>query len=120
MIAVSISSHEITLEDKTLEEIVNSRMKQMSNINKLSQKIYKQINSDDYLILNENILKLKHSATKFQMLFPPESQGGNAKNLMWEEMTLFNEYNEKFLYDINSIGLNLYFFFIDFIIFHLS
>ena len=79
----------------------------MSNINKLSQKIYKQINSDNYEILNENILKLKHSAKKFQMLFPPESKGGNAKNLIWEDRVLFNDYNKKFLYDIDTMLLSI-------------
>ena len=50
MISISISSHEISLEDKDIEKIINERMKHMSNINKLSQKIYKQINSDNYEI----------------------------------------------------------------------
>ena len=39
MISISVSSHEVTLEDKNIEEIINNRMKHMSNINKLSQKI---------------------------------------------------------------------------------
>ena len=107
MISISISSHEISLEDKDIEKIINERMKHMSNINKLSQKIYKQINSDDYEILHENIINLKHSASKFQMLFPPGSQGGNAKNLIWEDTILFEELNKKFLYDIDSMLISL-------------
>ena len=100
-ISASVSGHVVTLENKNLEEIINARMKNMSTINKLSQKIYKQLNLDEPLILKENILQLKHAASDFQAQFPPNSEGGNAKNLIWENKKLFNEYNEKFSYDIN-------------------
>jgi len=96
-------NHEVKLKNKTIEEIINLRIKKMSMINKLTQKIYKQLNTDDYEVLKENTIELKHSADDFQMLFPNESQGGKAKNLIWEEKKLFDKYNEDFLYDINSM-----------------
>ena len=101
IMAFSLSSHEIKLENKTTEEIINSRMKKMNIINKLSQKIYKQLNSEDFILLNENTLELKHAAIHFKKLFPINSEGGKAKNLIWGNKLLFDEYNNNFLNDIN-------------------
>ena len=100
-------SHEIKLKDITTEEIINTRKKKMSIINKLTQKIYKQLNTDDYEVLKENTIELKHSADDFQMLFPKESQGGKAKKLIWEDKKLFDKYNEDFLYDINFMLVSI-------------
>ena len=107
IITMSVSSHEISLEDKEVEEIINIRMKKMSNINILSQKIYKELNSENFESLKENTLELKHSADDFQMLFPPNSQGKNAKNLIWDDKILFNEYNKNFLFDIDSMLISI-------------
>lgn len=107
IVTMSVSSHEVILEDKTTEEIIDARMKKMSNINTLSQKLYKLLNLDNYEILKENTLKLKHAAVDFQILFPENSQGGKAKNLIWEDRKLFKRYNDDFLYDINSMLNNI-------------
>ena len=107
VMAMSVNSHEIELDNKTKEEIIDIRMKQMGNINILSQKIYKQLNSDNYDILKDNTLKLKHAAIHFQTLFPLNSQGGKAKKIIWEDKKLFNKYNDDFLYDINFMLVNI-------------
>lgn len=100
-------SHEIVLEDKTAEEIVNTRMKKMSVINKLSQKIYKQLNVESFDLLKDNTLQLKHAAIEFATLFPDNSEGGNAKEIIWQDKELFKEYNNNFLDDINSMLINI-------------
>ena len=105
----SVSSHEVTLENKTNEYLINTRMKNMSTINKLVQKIYKKFSSADfdfnntleYDYLKESALNIKHAAIDFKELFPPNSQGGKANNLIWEDKILFEEFNDNFLIDIN-------------------
>ena len=92
IIPFSLSSHEVKLDNETTEKIINTRMKKMSEINNLSQKIYKQLNSDNFDILKENTLKLKQASIDFQDLFPHNSQGGKAKNIIWIEKILFDEY----------------------------
>ena len=104
---VSAFSHEIKLENKVAEDLINNRMKIMNNINKLSQNIYKQLNLKDFDLLNENTLKLKHAATDFNKLFPINSRGGKAKDLIWENRILFDEYNDNFLNDINLMLINI-------------
>ena len=103
----SITSHEIDLENKTIEEIVNNRMKKMSIINNLSQKIYKGLKSEDFESLEENSINLKHAAMDFKKSFPADSKGGNAKELIWVNKILFDEYNDKFLNDINSMLVHI-------------
>lgn len=101
--SIPVFSHKIELDDKTTEEIVNTRMKKMSIINKLTQKIYKHLNSEDFKLLKDETLELKHAAVEFAGLFPENSEAGNAKKIIWEERELFDEYNSNFLNDINSM-----------------
>ena len=105
--ALSVSSHEVNLKNYVTEEIINTRMKEMSSINNLSQKIYKQLNLADFTLLKNNTIKLKHSAIDFKKLFPINSKGGKAKNLIWEDRILFNEYNDNFLNDINFMLIDI-------------
>ena len=100
IITFSVTSHEIQLDDKNAEEIINTRMKKMSMINKLSQVIYKQLNSEDLVALKENTLKLKHAASEFKELFPINTKSENAKKLIWGNKKLFNQYNDNFMKDI--------------------
>lgn len=107
IVSLSVLGHEINLENKTIEEIVDTRMKQMSIINNLSQKIYKQLNAKNFDILQENTLKLNHAAIDFKKLFPVNSEGGKAKKLIWEDQKLFNEYHNNFLSDISFMLIDI-------------
>ena len=107
MITSSVTTHEIKLEGKSIEEIISERMKTMSMINNLSQKIYKQLNKKDFNILKDNSTKLKHTASEFKKLFPVNSEGGKAKKLVWVNKKLFNEYNDNFIKDINSMIIDI-------------
>jgi|TARA_B110000196_G_C21145128_1_gene666156 cytochrome c556 len=107
IIAFSVSGHEVKIEYKTTEEIINARMKKMSLINNLSQKIYKELNLADFDLLKKNTLELKHAATHFKKLFPINSKGGRAKNLIWEKKILFDEYNDNFVSDIDFMLINI-------------
>ena len=95
----TVFSHEINIEDKKIEEIIKLRMKNMSVINALSKKIYKDLNSGDFMILKNNTSELKDNIYEFKQLFPKGSIGGKAKELIWEDKKLFNEYIEAFLRD---------------------
>ena len=100
--------HIVELADKSAEEIINDRKKIMSTINKLSQKIYKELNLSDFDFLKKKTLELKHSASDFKNYFPKNSKGGKAKKKIWDNKTLFDKYNNKFISDINLmlIGIN--------------
>jgi cytochrome c556 len=101
------AAYEVKSENGSTDEVINARMKIMSNINNLSQKIYKQLASEDFESLEETTLELKHLAMDFTGLFPLNSKGGNAKILIWENMELFEEYNNNFLDDINLMLSNI-------------
>ena len=107
IIPFSLSSHEVKLDNETTEKIINTRMKKMSIINKASQKIYKQLNSPDFQLIKKDILKLKHAAIDFKDLFPINSNGGKAKNLIWENKELFDKYNDNFIKDIDFMLINI-------------
>ena len=100
-------SHEVSIKDKNVEEIVKLRMKAMSQINSLSKKIYKNLESADFKKLNEYALELKHNTNEFKLWFPENSIGGKAKELIWKDKKLFDEYIETFLKDINLIIKNI-------------
>ena len=97
----SVFSHEIEIGDKSIDEIVKLRMKNMSTISSLSKKIYKNLNFADFKKLNENTIRLKHNITEFKELFPENSIGGKANKIIWEDKELFNEYIEVFLKDVD-------------------
>ena len=96
-----IFSHEIELEDKKVEKIIKLRMGNMSAINSLSKKIYIDLNSADFKKINENTIKLKHNVIEFKELFPEGSFGGKSKEIIWEDKSLFNQYIDTFLKDID-------------------
>ena len=75
----SAYNHEVKIADKNIEEIVKSRMNNMSKINSLAKKMYKNLSDSDFKSLNDNAIKLKHNANEFKKLFPKESYGGKAK-----------------------------------------
>ena len=101
--AMPTLAHEVKMEDKKIEKIVNLRMKNMSTISSLSKKIYKDINSKDFESLNKNLLELQHNALEFKNSFPEGSMGGKSKKIIWDEKDLFNEYADNFLKDINLL-----------------
>ena len=103
----SVSGHEIKLEDKTAEEIINARMKQMNIINKLTTNIYKKLNPDNFKMLKEETIKLKHAASEFKELFPINSKSENTKELIWEDKELFEVYNNNFIEDINFMLISI-------------
>ena len=107
LLTFSAKSSELKIENQIAEEIINIRMKKMSIINNLSQKIYKQLNSVNFINLRENTLILKKTAIDFNKLFPINSKGGNAKNLVWDNKILFDEYHNNFLNDINAMLINI-------------
>ena len=107
IITQSIYANELELADKTNEEIIDDRMKTMSIVNKLAQKIYRQLSTEDFESIKKDTLELKKSAVKFKHFFPVNSNGGKAKDLIWENKVLFDEYNDKFINDINNMIINI-------------
>ena len=82
--------HIVELTDKSAEEIINDRKKIMSTINKLSQKIYKELNSSNFDFFKKKTLKLKHSVSEFKNYFPKNSKECKSKewdlgqkNIIW-------------------------------------
>ena len=72
-IPLYVLAHKITLEDKSLEKVVNERMAIMQKIKSTSSKLYRLINSDQYeemLELNETLL---HSASEFKDFYPEKA-----------------------------------------------
>ena len=107
LITFSVLSNEMESKNKTTKEIIDTRMKKMTIINSLSQKIYKNLASTDFGTLKEYTIQLKDSAIDFKKLFPINSKGGKAKNLIWENKMMFDEYNDNFLADINLMLINI-------------
>ena len=100
-------SHEINIEDKTVEEIVKQRMGNMSKIKAYSSKMYPLTMTgefDEIKLLNEELL---HAAKDFKELFPEGSQGGKASNLIWEDRKTFDLYNDNFIKSIEDIALSI-------------
>ena len=100
-------AHKVTLEDKSLEKIVNERMAIMQKIKSTSSKLYRLINSDQYeemLELNETLL---HSASEFKDFYPENSQAEGASDNIWSDRETFNEYNQNFEDDIEMISLSI-------------
>ena len=100
-------AHKVTLEDKSIEKIVNERMAIMQKIKSTSSKLYRFINSDQYeemLELNETLL---HSASEFKDFYPENSQAEGASDNIWSDRETFNEYNQNFVDDIEMISLSI-------------
>ena len=100
-------SHEVNIEDKTVEEIVKQRMGNMSKIKAYSSKMYPLTMTgefDEIKLVNEELL---HAAKDFKELFPGGSQGGKASNLIWEDRETFDLYNDNFIKSIEDIALSI-------------
>ena len=100
-------SHEISIEDKTVEEIVKQRMGNMSKIKAYSSKMYPLTMTgefDEIKLVNEELL---HAAKDFKELFPEGSQGGKASDLIWKDRETFNLYNDNFIKSIEDIALSI-------------
>ena len=100
-------SHEINIEDKTVEEIVKQRMGNMSKIKAYSSKMYPLTMTgefDEIKLVNKELL---HAAKDFKELFPEGSQGGKASDLIWEDRETFNLYNDNFIKSIEDIAISI-------------
>jgi len=100
-------SHEINIEDKTVEEIVKQRMGNMSKIKAYSSKMYPLTMTgefDEIKLVNEELL---HAAKDFKELFPEGSQGGKASDLIWEDRETFDVYNDNFIKSIKDIAISI-------------
>ena len=100
-------SHEVNIEDKSVEEIVKKRMGNMSKIKAYSSKMYPLTMTgefDEIKLVNEELL---HAAKDFKELFPEGSQGGKASDLIWEDRETFNLYNDNFIKSIEDILISI-------------
>ena len=102
-----IFAHTVTLEDKSIEKIVNERMALMQKIKNSSSKIYRLIASNEFEEINELNKILLHSAMEFRNYYPEGSQHKDASDTIWTDRDTFNEYNDKFVNDIEMIGLSV-------------
>ena len=110
-----LMGHKVTLEDKSLEEIVNNRMALMQKVKSTSSQIFRLLKTNDYeaiLELNETLL---HAATEFKDHYPEGSQHKGASEAIWltkddpdnlEKVDTFLEFNNKFVSDIEMISLS--------------
>ena len=101
-----LMAHKVSLEDKTLEEIVNNRMALMQKVKSTSSQIFRLLKTNDYdaiLELNETLL---HAATEFKDHYPEGSQHKGASEEIWNDRETFNELNDKFVSDIEMISLS--------------
>ena len=102
-----IFGHTVTLEDKSLEEIVNNRMALMQKIKSISSQISKLLQSDDYDTIIELNNTLLNSAKEFKGAFPEGTQYKTASDEIWNDRDSFNEYIDKFINDIEMIGMSI-------------
>ena len=66
-----LMGHKVTLEDKSLEEIVNNRMALMQKVKSTSSQIFRLLKTNDYeaiLELNETLLHTQHRILKITIL----------------------------------------------------
>ena len=102
-----LMAHKVSLEDKSLEEIVNNRMALMQKVKSTSSQIFRFLKTNDYdaiLELNETLL---HAATEFKDHYPEGSQHKGASEEIWNDRETFNELNDKFVSDIEMISLSV-------------
>tara|TARA_E500000331_G_C16695860_1_gene471720 strand:+ start:73 stop:528 length:456 start_codon:yes stop_codon:yes gene_type:complete len=108
-----VFSHKVSLEDKSVEEIVNKRMANMSKIKAYSTKMYPLTMSGEFDEIKKVNDELLHAASEFKDLFPEGSQGGKASSLIWEEgetlggRETFNLYNDNFIKSIEDIAISI-------------
>ena len=100
-------AHKVTLEDKSLEEIVNKRMALMMEIKSTSTKMYRIIQSNDYEAMLELNSTLLNAASEFKNYYPEGSQHKSASDEIWNDRETFNNFNDKFVNDIEMISLSI-------------
>ena len=102
-----VFSHKVSLEDKSVEEIVNKRMGNMSKIKSYSTKMYPLTMSGEFDEIKKVNDELLHAASEFKDLFPEGSQGGKASALIWEDRETFDLYNDNFIKSIEDIAISI-------------
>ena len=102
-----VLSHKVSLEDKSVEEIVNKRMGNMSKIKAYSTKMYPMTMSGGFDEIKKVNHELLHAASEFKDLFPEGSQGGKASALIWEDRETFDLYNDNFIKSIEDIAISI-------------
>ena len=102
-----VFSHKLSLEDKSVEEIVNKRMGNMSKIKAYSTKMYPLTMAGEFDEIKKVNDELLHAASEFKDLFPEGSQGGKASNLIWEDRVTFDLYNDNFIKSIEDIAISI-------------
>ena len=102
-----VFSHKVSMEDKSVEEIVNKRMGNMSKIKAYSQKMYPLTMSGEFDEIEKLNDELLHAASEFKDLFPEGSQGGKASALIWEDRETFDLYNDNFIKSIEDIAISI-------------
>ena len=100
-------SHELNIEDQSVEEVVKKRMAHMSKIKGHSSKMYPMTMSGEFEEIKEVNEKLLHNATEFKELFPEGTQGGKASNLIWEDRETFDIYIDNFIKSIQDIAISI-------------
>ena len=100
-------AHKVTLEDKSLEEIVNKRMALMMEIKSTSTKMYRILQSNDYEAMLELNSALLNAASEFKNYYPEGSQHKSASDEIWNDRETFNNFNDKFVNDIEMISLSI-------------
>jgi len=102
-----VFSHKVSMEDKSVEEIVNKRMGTMSKIKAYSTKMYPLTMSGEFDEIKKVNDELLHAASEFKDLFPEGSQGGKASALIWEDRETFDLYNDNFIKSIEDIAISI-------------
>ena len=106
-IAFLSNSHEVNIEDKSVEEIVKKRMANMSKIKAYSTKMYPLTMTGEFDEIKEINEELLHAAKEFKEHFPEGTQGGKASNLIWEDRETFNLYIDNFIKSIQDITASI-------------
>ena len=102
-----VFSHKVSMEDKSVEEIVNKRMGNMSKIKAYSSKMYPLTMSGEFDEIKKVNDELLHAASEFKDLFPEGSQGGKASALIWEDRETFDLYKDNFIKSIEDIAISI-------------
>ena len=100
-------AHKVTLENKSLEEIVNKRMALMMEIKSTSTKMYRILQTNDYETILELNTTLLNAASEFKNYYPEGSQHKSASDEIWNDRETFNNFNDKFVNDIEMISLSI-------------
>ena len=102
-----VFAHKVTLENKSLEEIVNKRMALMMEIKSTSTQMYRILQTNDYETILELNTTLLNAASEFKNYYPEGSQHKSASDEIWNDRETFNNFNDKFVNDIEMISLSI-------------